>query len=75
MMANQQDQARAAFTETAEIWQRKSESKTGYSLIRDRNAVVLAELSRFPIGARLLDIGCGTREPSENTSNPTASSR
>ena len=60
MMANQQDQARAAFTETAEIWQRKSESKTGYSLIRDRNAVVLAELSRFPIGARLLDIGCGT---------------
>ncbi len=60
MSTNQQEQARDTFNRKADQWQQQSNSEQDYSLIKSRNAIVLAELSTYSKGARFLDIGCGT---------------
>jgi SAM-dependent methyltransferase len=60
MIEDQQEQARSTFNETADAWQRQSRQIGEYSLIHNRNAVVLGELSAYPSGTQFLDIGCGT---------------
>jgi len=60
LVTDQQNQARANFTETADAWQHKSEDEREYSLIQNRNSIVLGKLLNFPQHAKFLDIGCGT---------------
>ena len=60
MSKNQQEQALNTFNRKADQWQQQSQTDQDYSLIKSRNVIVLEELSKYPKGARLLDIGCGT---------------
>jgi len=60
MKKDQQTQARATFNEIADAWQKLSQKSEKYSLVQNRNALVLKELSSWPQCSRFLDIGCGT---------------
>ena len=60
MEKTQQSQALETFNQTASVWQQKSTEARTYSLIQNRNALVLDYLSTCQSNSRFLDIGCGT---------------
>ena len=60
MALDQQLQAQSVFNKTADLWQQKSQGSETYSLIQDRNELVLSELLTFPTESKFMDVGCGT---------------